>query len=313
MCTAEKPKQSCTPVRKSLINCLLAMAALLMIGGSNLHSSSPYSWATLFAPKRVNPVNIDGDLSEWADIKGFTMDQEKFFYVGQGMSSAKWGGPRDLSATFKVMWDEKYIYVAVKVIDDHVTEPHGSLIKTMETGSWDDDGVELMFDNDGCNMSRYYIGDLMHHEFHFVFSEKHPFVFDNFWQSKPGAQQPMFTLPDGTQEPLAYPDEAMAKNDITQSFSLPPYNGVYAFKRTSDGYNLEVRMSLPGAQMRPIYDGGHAIGFDVAINDNDEGKGSLKQQLHWSGMNGLYWRDTSLFGALFLYEGPRIDNKTATR
>ena len=39
--------------------------------------------------------------------------------------------------------------------------------------------------------------------------------------------------------------------------------------------------------MKPLPDGGRPIGFDVAINDNDEGKGPLKQQLHWSGMNDL--------------------------
>jgi hypothetical protein len=111
----------------------------------------------------------------------------------------------------------------------------------------------------------------------------------------------MFTLPNGQKEPLAYPDEVMVKHEITNEFSKPPYNGTFAFKRTSDGYNLEVRMSLPGAQMKPIYDGGHAIGFDVAINDNDEGKGPLKQQLHWSGMNDLFWRDCKFFGTLILY------------
>jgi hypothetical protein len=114
----------------------------------------------------------------------------------------------------------------------------------------------------------------------------------------------MFTLPDGSKEPLAYPDEEMAKNDITETFSGPVYNGAYAFKRTPNGYNLEVRMTLPGAQMKPIYQGGHAIGFDIAINDNDEGQGPLKQQLHWSGMNDLFWRDTKFFGTLVLYGGP---------
>jgi hypothetical protein len=39
----------------------------------------------------------------------------------------------------------------------------------------------------------------------------------------------------------------------------------------------------------------------VAINDNDEGKGPLKQQLHWSGMSDLYWRDCKFFGTLILY------------
>jgi hypothetical protein len=263
------------------------------------YSYSSNSWATYYAVKRRRPIKIDGDLSEWTQVKGFTMDQEKFFFVGQGMSSAKWKGPQDLSATFWVQWDEQYIYVAVEVTDDKVTEPHGSLVKGLETGSWDDDGVELMFDNDGCGMPRYYIGDALHHEFHFVYGRR-SYVFDNFWKKEPGAPQPMFTLPDGSKEPLAYPGEVMAKNEITAVFSKPPYNGAYAFRRTAKGYNLEVRMSLPGATMAAINQGGRPIGFDIAINDNDTGKGPLKQQLHWSGVNEMFWRNCQFFGTLIL-------------
>jgi hypothetical protein len=280
---------------------LLALAVLTAVEFST--ASSPYSWATYYAPRRTREIVIDGDLSDWNSVKGFTMDQEKFFFVGQGMSSRTWGGPKDLSATFQVVWDEQYVYVAVHVVDDKVNEPFGSLVKGMETGSWDDDGVELMFDNDGSNMARYYIGDPEHHEFHFVYSATHPLVFDNFWRYQAGAPQPMFTLPNGEKEPLAFPDEVMDKHEITKSFANPPYYGTFAFKRAADGYNLEVRMRLPGAQMKPIYDGGHAIGFDVAINDNDKGQGPLKQQLHWSGINDLYWRDCKFFGTLILYDG----------
>jgi hypothetical protein len=228
------------------------------------------------------------------------MDQEKFLFVGQGMSSKTWGGPKDLSATFKLLWDEHYLYISVHVVDDHVTEPHGSLAPGTDTGSWDDDSVEIMLDNDGSNMSHYYIGDPMHHEFHFVYSANHPLVFDNFWKYKAGAPQAMFTLPDGTQEPLAFPEEVLVKNEVTQNFSKAPYHGAFAFKKTVDGYNLEIRMTLPGAQMKPIYDGGRAIGFDLAVNDNDLGKGPSKQQLHWSGMNDLFWRDCKYFGTLIL-------------
>jgi hypothetical protein len=193
------------------------------------------------------------------------MDQEKFFFVGQGMSSARWGGPKDLSATFRIQWDEKYLYLAIQVTDDKVTEPHGSLVAGTETGSWDDDGVEVMLDEDGCCATRYYIGDLIHHEFHFVYSAHHPFVFDNFWKLEPGAPQAMFQLPDGTREVLAFPGEVMAKNDITRVFSKPPYDGEFAFKRTDAGYNLEIRMALPGATMAAINQGGRPIGFDIAV------------------------------------------------
>jgi len=275
---------------------LLLGVALLAAGST--YAFSPYSWATYYAPLRARAITIDGDLSDWADVKGFTMDQEKFFFVGQGMSSAKWKGPTDLSATFKVQWDADYLYVAVEVVDDHVTEPHGSLVPGTETGSWDDDSVEIMLDNDGCGTPRYYVGDPMHHEFHFVYSATRPFVFDNFWKPQPGAPQPMFTLPDGTQEPLAYPGEVMVKHDVTREFSAPPYNGEFAFKKTLRGYNLELRMSLPGAIMKAINDGGQAVGFDIAVNDNDEGSGPLKQQLHWSGINDKFWRNTQFFGTL---------------
>ena len=157
-----------------------------------------------------------------------------------------------------------------------------------------------MLDNDGCGMPRYFIGDPLHHEFHFVYSSKHPFVFDNFWQPQLGAPTPMFTLPDGSQEPLGYPGEVMAKNDITDSFSGPPYWGHYAFRKTAQGYCLEVRLALPGAKMAAVNEGGHGIGFDIAINDNDLGTGPLKQQLHWSGMNDMFWRNCQFFGTLIL-------------
>jgi hypothetical protein len=264
------------------------------------YAEPPFSGPTYYATQRAAPIRIDGDLSEWAGVQGFALDQEKFFFAGQGMSASKWRGPQDLSAKFKMQWDEQYIYVAVEVTDDAVTEPHGSLAPGTDTGSWDDDGVELMFDNDGCGMPRYYIGDPLHHEFHFVYSAKHPFVFDNFWKPLPGAPTPEFVLPDGTKEPLAYPGEAMAKNDVTSRFASPPYNGAFAFRRTAKGYNLELRMSLPGANMRAINDGGHPIGFDLAVNDNDTGSGALKQQLHWSQVNGMFWRNCQLFGTLIL-------------
>ena len=92
----------------------------------------------------------------------------------------------------------------------------------------------------------------------------------------------------------------MAKNDVTEAFSKPPYNGAFAFKKTQNGYNLELRMALPNATMAAINDGGHPIGFDIAINDNDAGAGPLKQELHWSGMNDMFWRKTDLFGKLIL-------------
>lgn len=281
--------------------CLLLLMITVTMS-SAAQSFSAYDWATYYAGKKTQEIKIDGDLDDWKTVKGFSLDQEKYFFVGQGMSSSKWKGVNDLYGNFKVQWDETNIYIAVEVWDDSVTPPHGSLVKDNSTGSWDDDGIEIMFDNDGCGKSKYYIGDSMHHEYHFVYDAKTPFLFDNFWIPDASAPTPMFTLPNGGQEPLAYPGEAMAKNNISQKFSRPPYDAVYRFKRTQKGYNLELKMKLPGTVMKPINEGGNKIGFDICINDNDEGKGPLKQQLHWSGMNALFWRDCKYFGTLILLD-----------
>jgi Carbohydrate family 9 binding domain-like len=283
--------------------CLAAACAAIGVLATTAYADPPFSaapWATAYAVKRTEPIRIDGDLSEWTHVPGVKMAEEKFFFAGQGMSAAHWKGAADLSAVFKLRWDRDYLYVAIEVTDDDVTEPHGSLTTGTETGSWDDDGIELMLDSDGCGMPRYYVGDERHHEMHFVYSAKHPYVFDNFWKPEPGAPAPMFKRPDGSEEPLGYGNEVMVKNDVTARFTAPPYKGNFAFRRTASGYNLELRVALVGAEMTAINEGGHRIGFDLAINDNDAGSGPLKQQLHWSGVNGMFWRNCQYFGTLLL-------------
>ncbi|MES1222423.1 MAG: sugar-binding protein, partial [Bacteroidota bacterium] len=157
------------------------LLTIVLTMSSIAQTFSPYDWTTYYALKRTKEIKIDGDLGDWKDVRGFSLDQEKYFFVGQGMSSSTWKGVNDLYGNFKVQWDENYIYIAVEVWDDKVTAPHGSLVKDNTTGSWDDDGIEIMFDHDGCSKSKYYIGDLMHHEYHFVYDSKTPFIFDNFW------------------------------------------------------------------------------------------------------------------------------------
>lgn len=104
------------------------------------------------------------------------------------------------------------------------------------------------------------------------------------------------------QEPLAYAGETMSKKQCDGKLSSSPYYGNYRFKRTEKGYNLELKMKLHGTVMKPIDKGGHKIGFDICINDNDEGKDPLKQTVYWSGMNGIFWRDCKYFGTRVLLD-----------
>lgn len=155
-------------------------------------------------------------------------------------------------------------------------------------------------------MAHHYIGDSRHDEFHFVHSAKRPNVFGNFWRYSPGAPQPMFTLPDGRKKPLR---TRKWRRTISRRSSPPGHTTLplHSNALLTDTIWKFARL-FPVHKMRPIYDGGHAIGFDIAVNDNDEG-GPLKQQLHWSGMNDLYWRDTKFFGTLILYDAPEVQHK----
>lgn len=60
------------------------------------------------------------------------------------------------------------------------------------------------------------------------------------------------------------------------------------------------RYAEPPFSSAPWATGGQRIGFDLAINDNDLGTGHSKQQLHWSGSHGLFWRNCQRFGTLLL-------------
>lgn len=59
------------------------LLCIFLHAGFESYPFSSYPWATYYAVKRRRPVKIDGDLSEWVQVKGFTMAQEKFFFVGQ--------------------------------------------------------------------------------------------------------------------------------------------------------------------------------------------------------------------------------------
>lgn len=59
----------------------------------------------------ASPPTIDGDLSDWTST-GYTAD-EALPYASGG-----WSGPADLSATYYVGWDNAYLYLGVKRIDD---------------------------------------------------------------------------------------------------------------------------------------------------------------------------------------------------
>jgi hypothetical protein len=92
-------------------------------------------------PRARSPVKLDGSMAE-ADWKRATVlaINEARQYFSFDPQKIKWKGPQDLSGTVQFLWDDKYLYVGVKVVDDVLanSQTDGDL--------WAGDGLQFMVD-----------------------------------------------------------------------------------------------------------------------------------------------------------------------
>lgn len=100
------------PGRKTLNRLLVLMA--IMITFSMAGTALAYAGQSIKAVKAGGEVVIDGELNEWNTLDPMvanTMEQV-VRDVGQ------WTGPEDSSFEVYVMWDEKNLYLAAKILDE---------------------------------------------------------------------------------------------------------------------------------------------------------------------------------------------------
>lgn len=97
------------------------------------------------AVKTPTPVKIDGVLDEavWKKAKLNSISEERqVYWFGSKKNQKKipWSGPEDLSAKWQAAWDDKNLYLAVRVTDDahHIHKADG--------GIWNQDGLQFLFD-----------------------------------------------------------------------------------------------------------------------------------------------------------------------
>jgi hypothetical protein len=90
------------------------------------------------AVRATSPVTIDGDLSEWSKATPLHLDKEGYT---KGTFGAGWT-PEDLSGTVYCMWDDNYMYVACKVVDQVFYQ------MMTNSGVWQQDSVQLGFARD---------------------------------------------------------------------------------------------------------------------------------------------------------------------
>lgn len=176
---------------------------------------------------------IDGVFDEW-DADRYSADS--VVYGGN-----RWDGDDDLSSTFMVAWDDYYLYIAARVIDDEYVQNASG--KNLFKG----DSIELLLD---INVAKdYYDRNLSLDDFQFGIS--------------PGPDEPG----DDVESYVWYPRSRRGVYKTIKVAALP----------TDDGYRIEVKIPWEIMDIEP--DIGKHYGFAFSVSDNDDDDENVQQSL----------------------------------
>ncbi|GAK55127.1 carbohydrate-binding family 9 [Candidatus Vecturithrix granuli] len=97
------------------------------------------------AVKAKTPITIDGNLDEWRAAAPLFVHPENrlsglTFFARDYGAEMQWQGLADFSAAWQMLWDDRFLYLAVKVFDDQIVPVHA-------LGSfWNGDTVSFQID-----------------------------------------------------------------------------------------------------------------------------------------------------------------------
>lgn len=172
---------------------------------------------------RNETITIDGDLSDWTTTS-YTAN-ETVPYAGSG-----WSGPGDLSATFHIVWDADYLYLAVKRTDDTFVQT--SWGRYMYKG----DDVEIQLDTD---------------------------LAGDFYTASMSQDDYQIGLTPGNFGSL----DAEVYRWFPRSQEAWVNSADIAAEKAGNGYNLEVRIPWSAFDLSPT--AGSHYGFALSLSDND--------------------------------------------
>ncbi len=211
-------------------------------------------------PASKTPVRLDGLVNQDEWSDASMINIDNAGFIKDG-DSARWKGPDDCSATFYLKHDAENLYVAAKVSDDSRGE------RRAKEWAWDADGVEIFIDTDPD-------ADIAHETY-----TGHTY-------------QILFGMPTSQySEPILIRNSVGGKGlDVTMLKCVS--------SSRNGGYDVE--MAIPWKAL----DGctpttGHAIGFDAAIDDGDQGQEGRALQMIWAG-DGDNCRNREKFGRMII-------------
>ena len=221
----------------------------------------PLDTTLLEAVRVTTPPVVDGSLDEWRSITTTRYLSTHAFYQPEN-----WAGPEDLSAVWKLAWDDEFLYVAVETFDDvHVQT--GSLL-------WQGDSVDVEIDTDPES------------------GAEDGLVTDDDWQ---------WILSPGDFGDVA-PAFALLQGRAAESFQGDSLDAervdVAASRKSPAGYVLEAR--IPWGRMAVAFPTpGTVFGFSLSASDNDT-PGTADQQTMISNHPGFRVAEPQTWGRLTL-------------
>lgn len=207
------------------------------------------------AVRLAEPPSINGELQEWEGVPS-TKSAFRVF------RAAGWDGTEDLTAGWRLAWDDIYLYVAVDVEDDvHVQTQTGNQI-------FRGDSVELQIDTEPAANA----ASVNAEAFQVILS---PGNFDGLG-------------------PSAYRFQGTSGNRLVDA---PGHSIQVAARRTAGGYQLEA--AIPWRDVDVVPAAGMELGLALNANDNDT-PGTAVQELMMSSAPGRTLTDPRTWGMLRL-------------
>lgn len=212
----------------------------------------------------TNAPVIDGNEDEmWRHVPRQKLEKTIMAF-GSGESPSRPTSPADLSADFRATWDQNNLYVLVDVVDDQLVS--------------DTDPINPVTLPSGSQSIPWWYDDSIE-----IFLDA-----DNAKTEQYGPHDAQFRFNLGPQPTV----RAYNQNNPIQVEGI-----AFAMRQTTNGYRLEASFPWKSFAVKPS--AGASVGFDVHVNDDDDG-GARDSQIAWNDKNDAAWETPQAFGTIVL-------------
>jgi hypothetical protein len=256
---------------------ILLICLIVALTCVSARAEQTYVYEALLFSKPVS-ITIDGDLSDWEGLGAKEVSLDNICQQGGRRKLSLPRDEADLSAHFRCVADPENFYVAVAVTDDRLVfgEP-------VFGAAYNDDSVEIYFD-----------GGLERHGY----SEESHTVTSTDYDANDAEIRFSLESSGGVRlEGMGlFGDRLMMLPGLWESMGITA-----AIEKNPSGYTAELKVPKLVFVSVPLRSGVQ-IGFNVMINDDDNG-GPRDSKISWSAdLFDQSWITTKYFGRLLLAE-----------